>query len=64
MITINIVTAIVLEDEVTKVVTIYLDEIGGPIISGSNVEEAKQKFAEALSLGSAVRNLKFYEKAV
>lgn len=58
------VKAIVIEDKMTKNVTIYLEEKGGPIISAPTKEEAKEKFKEALNLSCAVRNLQIYSDAV
>lgn len=59
------VNAFVIHDKHSDTHTIFLDGIaGGPVVSGSTVEEAKEKFNEALRLSGAVRNFLFFTQAV
>lgn len=49
--------AIFMEDTETGRTTIMLDSKDGPIMSGDSREEAKVKFAHALSLHTALKKL-------
>lgn len=45
--------------------TAFIDcKIGGPIVSASTAEEAKEKLMEAVKVASAFMNLRTYERAV
>lgn len=56
--------AIIVKDNSDKSFTIFLDGLSGPVISASNLEEAKRKFDEAMNLACAVRNLNVFAAAI
>jgi hypothetical protein len=58
------VEAYIVKDDKSNTITIYTGHACGPVISASNIDEAKAKFENALNFAHAVRNLNFYAAAV
>ena len=58
------VTAYIYSDRKEGLYTVTLKEKGGPVISATTEEEAREKFKKALNLSGSVQNLLNYYEAV